>query len=104
MSWTPPEHDRARELREHLPVDGWRAAVGAIAARHGLPTAGARPFETGSDVVWSLGEHVVKLTAPVWRDEIEAEARCSRASPGGCRSPRRRSSRAASSRAGPTSS
>ena len=78
MTWTPPQHDPQRELRDHLPASGWRDAVAAICARHGLGGAPLEPFPTGSDVVWSAGGHVVKLTAPLWADEIEAEARCQR--------------------------
>lgn len=83
MSWSPPEYDRTKELREHLPAEGWRAAVAAIAQRHSLGHSlgqkGLAPFASGSDVVWAAGDSVVKLTAPVWASEIEAEERCLRA-------------------------
>lgn len=75
MSFTPPIHDPARELREQLPQDGWRRAILEIGSRHGLASAEPTPFQTGSDVVWALGEFVVKLTAPCWTAEIAAEAR-----------------------------
>jgi hygromycin-B 7''-O-kinase len=68
-------HDPARELREQLSEDSWRAAAAEALAAHGLPADGLAPFASGSDVVWGTAAHVVKLTAPRWTDEIEAEAR-----------------------------
>lgn len=75
MSWIPPVHERERELRAHLPEQSWRAAIEEIGARHALGSAELAPFASGSDIVWSVGEWVVKLTAPLHRAEIEAEAR-----------------------------
>ncbi len=74
MTWTPPEVPAGSELRALLPEAGWRVAVGEVAARHGLAMEGAAPFASGSDVVWGLGGAVVKLTAPAWDWQIEAEA------------------------------
>lgn len=74
MSWQPPEHDRQTELRDHLSVEEWRVPIDLIAQRHDLDRRGLFPFATGSDIVWSAGAHVVKLTAPCWVDEIAAEA------------------------------
>jgi len=74
MAWTPPTHDPAVELRDHLLVEAWREPIAAIADRHGLAVTELAPFDTGSDIVWSAGGSVVKLTAPLWADEIEAEA------------------------------
>lgn len=90
MSWKPPTHDPTRELREQLPTSGWRAAIEEVAARHVLGGGEPAPFPTGSDIVWSVGEWVVKLTAPKWRSEIENEARCLRHVEGrlGVRTPR----------------
>ena len=75
MGSFPPDHDPGVELRDHLPAEGWRAAMRAILARHALPASELAPFASGSDVVWGTPAHVVKLTAPCWADEIDAEAR-----------------------------
>jgi len=74
--WQPPEHDHKAELRDHLSVEGWREPVAEICARHGIADDQLAPFATGSDIVWSAGEWVVKLTAPRWREELASEARC----------------------------
>jgi len=47
-----------------------------IAALHGLDAEGLAPFSTGSDAVWGGRGWVVKLTAPVWREQIERESAC----------------------------
>lgn len=75
MTWSPPPEDPDRELREHLPSESWAVAIARIADRHGLDAARAEPFASGSDIVWALGPWVVKLTAPRWRWQIEAEVR-----------------------------
>jgi len=72
----PPEHDRSVELRDHLAPDVWAGAIRRILDRHDLPSPNLTPFASGSDVVWGTPDHVVKLTAPGWGDELEAEARC----------------------------
>lgn len=74
MTWRPPHHDPEVELRDTLSEDAWREPVGLIVARHNLDGSDLFPFPTGSDIVWSAGEHVVKLTAPRWEAEIRAEA------------------------------
>jgi hygromycin-B 7''-O-kinase len=71
----PPDHDRQVELRDHLDPASWASAVARILDRHGLSARGLHPFPSGSDVVWGTDEHVVKLTAPTWTDEIASEAR-----------------------------
>lgn len=60
--------------RDELPVDQWRQVIAAICRRHRL-AGEPRPFETGSDVVWAAGEHVIKLTTPRWREQLANEAR-----------------------------
>lgn len=76
MAWLPPpQHDVRNPLRPQLPVEAWRAAVLEIAERHELPTGELYSFASGSDVVWAVGECVVKLTAPHWTSEIDTEAR-----------------------------
>lgn len=78
MAWKPPEHDLARKLRDHLPERQWRTAIGEICVRHGVEHRDLSSFASGSDVVWGAGRWVIKLTAPLWRSEIETEARCLR--------------------------
>lgn len=74
MGWAPPEHDHQRELRDHLSIEDWHVPIALIAARHDLDASNLFPFSTGSDIVWSAGAHVIKLTAPMWTSEIAAEA------------------------------
>lgn len=74
MIWTPPVYDPSRELRDTLPADAWRVPVELIARRHGLASDSLFPFPTGSDIVWSAGDRVIKLTAPKWATEIASEA------------------------------
>lgn len=74
-AWRAPAHDPARELRDHLPATGWEVAVREVFVREGLAAEDLAPFATGSDVVWGTRDHVVKLTAPRWTDEVEAEVR-----------------------------
>ncbi|MCP3917166.1 MAG: aminoglycoside phosphotransferase family protein [bacterium] len=75
MTWSAPRHDTNTELRDHLSPDAWSEAIVEIARVHELDTSGLHAFPTGSDVVWGAGAWVVKMTAPLWQDEIEAEAR-----------------------------
>lgn len=74
MKFVPPVCGPEDELRALLPVEGWRVAIAEIAARHGLSLAAALPFASGSDVVWSVGGAVVKLTGPRWTWQLDAEA------------------------------
>ena len=73
--WAPPPLDSQRAPRELLPTSSWRLAIREICSRHGIDWSTAAPFASGSDVVWSVGSFVVKLTAPVWAWQISAEAR-----------------------------
>ena len=75
QNWTPPALDSDRSLRQHQSRERWHDAIRAIGRAHGIDATQAKPFATGSDVVWGTDEHVVKLTAPTWTAEIEAEAR-----------------------------
>lgn len=60
-------------LRSALPEDGWRDVMLLVCRGHGIPAAGLAPERSGSDVVWGTPAHVIKMTAPDWREEIEAE-------------------------------
>jgi len=62
-------------VRGALPPAGWDRVIRTIAARHGLGDITPAPYESGSDVVFRLGDRVLKLSAPCWADEIENEAR-----------------------------
>lgn len=64
----------------HLQPHQWRDIAARVLARHGLSTADLAPADSGSDVVWLSDTAVIKISAPVWADEIDAEARwCARA-------------------------
>jgi hygromycin-B 7''-O-kinase len=57
-------------LREDAP---WRAAIAVIAERHGIAGAQVRAA-TGSSVVFLAGaDHVIKMYAPMWRAQLDAE-------------------------------
>ena len=75
MSFRAPGYDADKPLRRHLPADDWRMAMTEIANRHGLAGAPLAAFSSGSDVVWRVGDAVVKLTAPVWAEELDTEVR-----------------------------
>lgn len=73
--WRAPAFDPQRELRDHGDREFWRAGIAAIAAREGLGGTPVEPFASGSDVVWRVGEAVVKWTAPRWGEQMDREAR-----------------------------
>lgn len=74
MSWTPPTRDPEVELRDALTTEKWREPITQIAERHELDSRELFPFPTGSDVVWSAGEHVIKFTEPRWAEQMATEA------------------------------
>ena len=86
----PPYHDLAVELRAPSPgrlAGGRESSPRATASRRG---GCALHHPLRHRLV--AGEHVVKLTAPLWRAELAAEVAGLARVPGGSRSPRRRSS------------
>jgi hygromycin-B 7''-O-kinase len=70
-----PVHDPKVPLRMHLRPAQWRGIVARVLSRHGLSTADLEPATSGSDVVWLSSSAVIKISAPAWADEIDAEAR-----------------------------
>jgi len=76
MSWSPPTLHHDRPLREEAPENVWRFAMTHIAKAHDLGPCELEPYATGEAIVWSVGEHVVKLTIPGCRDQLEVEGGC----------------------------
>ena len=74
MPTLPETFDPATNVRLVLEPAQWSALLAAILRARGLPAEDLAPFPTGSDVVWGTRQHVIKLTAPCWSDEIAAEA------------------------------
>ena len=71
--WSPPPFVRGPSVRDLARPEHFARAVAILAARHGL-AGDTSPYPTGSDVVWRVGEHVVKLGAPVFASQMDAEA------------------------------
>ncbi len=71
--WVAPPFVAGRSVRDLARPEHFARAVAIVAARHGL--AGDRsPYPTGSDVVWRVGAHVVKLGAPPFAWQMDNEA------------------------------
>ena len=82
MRWSPPTLHHDRPLREEAPESVWRFAMTHIAGRHGLWPCELEPYARGETVVWSAGEHVIKLTTPPCQYQIDAEVGCLTATAG----------------------
>jgi hygromycin-B 7''-O-kinase len=69
-----PPTDDAAALRALLREDApWRPAMAVIAERHGIAGAQVRAA-TGSSVVFLAGDDlVIKMYAPMWRAQLDAE-------------------------------
>jgi hygromycin-B 7''-O-kinase len=69
-----PPTDDVTALRALLREDApWHAAMAVIAERHGIAGERVRA-PTGSSVVFLAGaDHVIKLYAPMWRAQLDAE-------------------------------
>jgi hygromycin-B 7''-O-kinase len=76
MRWSPPTLHHDRPLRDEAPESVWRFAMTHIANQHDLPTSELEPYAMGETVVWRAGEHVIKLTTPACRYQIDAEVSC----------------------------
>ncbi len=76
----PPITDRADFRRaRHQPIDGWRPALRALAARHGFPDEPAERFRSGWNPVFEVGgQFVVKLVPRLWAHVVQREAECLR--------------------------
>jgi hygromycin-B 7''-O-kinase len=57
-----------------LPLPAWQPALEQICARHGLSAGSWQRFALGRNVVFGLGEVVVKLSPPFWAADIPREA------------------------------
>ncbi|PKL76854.1 MAG: hypothetical protein CVV27_08130 [Candidatus Melainabacteria bacterium HGW-Melainabacteria-1] len=52
----------------------WRPAIEAICVEHGLSTNKLRAFDTGSAVIWEVGQsQVIKLMPPFWAQDCANE-------------------------------
>lgn len=52
----------------------WRPAIEAICLEHGLASEPLEPFDTGSSVLWAIGQtHVIKLMPPFWARDCAIE-------------------------------
>jgi hygromycin-B 7''-O-kinase len=76
MTWVPPVKRGDVPLRAHGSQDDWREPIEIIARQHGLWPCELTPFERGETIVWRAGEHVIKLTIPECKYQIEAEVGC----------------------------
>ncbi len=76
MRWSPPTLHHDRPLRDEAPENVWRFAMTHIAKQHDLWPCELEPYERGETVVWSAGEHVIKLTTPTCQYQIDAEVGC----------------------------
>jgi hygromycin-B 7''-O-kinase len=74
MSRLPEDVEPGTRMRALLSAEQWRTLLSSIFARHGLSAAGLTPEVSGSDVVWGTATAVLKMTAPRWRQERDAEA------------------------------
>ncbi|MFT5681342.1 MAG: hypothetical protein ACI8RZ_002248 [Myxococcota bacterium] len=74
MNGLPEDFTPGTNLRTLLAPEQWRALFSRVFVQHGLSVVGLAPETSGSDVVWGTPEAVVKLTAPRWVSERDAEA------------------------------
>jgi hygromycin-B 7''-O-kinase len=52
---------------------GWRAVAEEICARHGVLAGELAPARDGTNVVFTTGHHVIKLSPPFWESGAAAE-------------------------------
>jgi hygromycin-B 7''-O-kinase len=63
--------DEFRTLRRD--TEAQRAAMVAIAERHGLSASELRPCDLGTHLVWCTDRSVVKVFVPLWPEDAEVE-------------------------------